>query len=558
MTARPSVQGLAAAPEDRRARLAEAEEVIRAIRDGDVDAMVVSGESGEQVYTLSGADRVYRSLVETMSEGALTLSADGVILYANQTFARLLQTPLERVIGAQFRSFVNPADQPVLADMFKAASREIGHGGISLRAVDGSSVPLRLGLSRLQLDSETLVCVVATDLTEEKKKEQELRRLHADLEQRIEERTADLAASRLAALNMMEDAVEAQQAAETTNRDLKQEIAEHKLAEQRLSTVEGQFRGLVEQSIAGIYIIQDGKMIYANPRCAKILGQGSVDELIGSDPLLWLTEADRRKFAENMRRVLDSEARSVAFDFAVLRRDGVTIDVGMNGARATHEGRPAIIGLLQDISEKKRDDEKIQCYIEQLKTAFMSTVKVAMSLSEMRDPYTSGHERRVGELAAAIGAELGFDALRIEGLRVAGYLHDIGKITIPAEMLSKPAKLSPIEFQLIQAHPRAGYEALKSIAFPWPVAEVALQHHERLDGSGYPQGLKGEAILLEARILAVADVIEAMASHRPYRPALGIEVALQEIERGRGIQYDPAVADACLKLSRESRYLLAA
>jgi len=179
---------------------------------------------------------------------------------------------------------------------------------------------------------------------------------------------------------------------------------------------------------------------------------------------------------------------------------------------------------------------------------------VATNLSELRDPYTAGHERRVGEIAVAIGIELGFDARRQEGLRVAGYLHDIGKITVPVEILCKPGRLSPIEFELIKGHPQSSYDVLKDVEFPWPVAEVALQHHERIDGSGYPQGLKGEAILLEARIMAVADVIEAMSSHRPYRPGLGIEAALAEIERGRGSAYDADIADACLRLFREKHY----
>jgi HD-GYP domain-containing protein (c-di-GMP phosphodiesterase class II) len=227
------------------------------------------------------------------------------------------------------------------------------------------------------------------------------------------------------------------------------------------------------------------------------------------------------------------------------------IEIGVHSARATHEGRPAVIGLLQDISEKKRAEEQIQRYLKQLETAFMSTVEVATALSEMRDPYTAGHERHVGKIAAAIGAELGFDAQRIEGLRVAGYLHDIGKITIPAEILSKPGKLSAIEYQLIKGHSQSSYDVLKDVEFPWPVAAVALQHHERIDGSGYPQGLKGEAILLEARILAVADVVEAMSAHRPYRPGLGIDKALAEIRRGRGSAYDPVVADACIKLFLE-------
>jgi len=245
-------------------------------------------------------------------------------------------------------------------------------------------------------------------------------------------------------------------------------------------------------------------------------------------------------------------------DFAARRGDGTEIQIGGNVARATHKGRPSIIGMLQDISEKKRADEQIQRYVKQLQSAFMSTVEVATSLSEMRDPYTAGHERRVGALAAAIGAELGFDAQRVEGLRVAGFLHDIGKITIPAEILSKPGRLSAIEYQLIQGHPQSGYDVLKDVEFPWPVAAVALQHHERIDGSGYPQGLKGEAIALEARILAVADVVEAMSSHRPYRPGLGIDRALAEIERGRGTAYDAQAVDACLRLFRDQAYQLPA
>ncbi|HUX23212.1 MAG TPA: HD domain-containing phosphohydrolase [Burkholderiales bacterium] len=322
-------------------------------------------------------------------------------------------------------------------------------------------------------------------------------------------------------------------------------------AEENLRAAAEQFRGLVEQSVAGVYIVQDGKLAYVNSRAAEIIDQGGVEVLIGTDPLQWVAEPDRDRVAESLRQLLDGEAHSVALDFGILRGDGVAIQVGAHATRATHQGRPAVIGLLQDISEKKRAEEQIQRYLKQLQTAFMSTVEVATTLSEMRDPYTAGHERRVGKIAAVIGAELGLDEQRIEGLRVAGFLHDIGKITIPAEILSKPGKLTSLEYQLIQGHPQSGYDVLKDVEFPWPVAEVALQHHERMDGSGYPQRLKGEAILLEARIMAVADVMEAMSSHRPYRPGLGIDKALAEIERGRGSAYDPAVADACLRLFRE-------
>jgi len=210
-------------------------------------------------------------------------------------------------------------------------------------------------------------------------------------------------------------------------------------------------------------------------------------------------------------------------------------------------------GIGTDVTEKKRAEQQIQDYVAQLEAAFMSTVQVATTMGEMRDPYTAGHQRKVAEIAVAIGAELGFDARRQEGLRVAGYLHDIGKIRIPAEILSKPGKLSATEYRLVQGHAESSYEVLKEVNFPWPVAQVALEHHERMDGSGYPQGLRGDAILLEARIVAVADVIEAMSSHRPYRPGLGLEAALDEIERGRGSIYDADVVDACLLTFRKKR-----
>ncbi len=189
-----------------------------------------------------------------------------------------------------------------------------------------------------------------------------------------------------------------------------------------------------------------------------------------------------------------------------------------------------------------------------LRKSLEDSIQAIAATVEMRDPYTSGHQKRVAELAMALAREMGLSEEQIHGLHLAGVVHDLGKISVPAEILAKPGKLTPIEFMLIQGHAQAGYEILKDIEFPWPIATIVWQHHERFDGSGYPRGLKGEDILLESRIMAVADVVEAMASHRPYRPTLGIDVALQEIERGRGIKYDPAVADACLKLFREGRY----
>ncbi len=191
---------------------------------------------------------------------------------------------------------------------------------------------------------------------------------------------------------------------------------------------------------------------------------------------------------------------------------------------------------------------------ERLRAALTSTIEAMAATLEARDPYTAGHQRRVADLAAAIAREMGLPADTVEGIHFGALIHDLGKVQVPAELLAKPTKLTKLEFELIKTHPQAGYDIVKNIKFPWRVAEMVHQHHERLDGSGYPQGLKGDEIALEARVLAVADVVEAMASHRPYRPGLGIEVALKEITSRRGAWFEPAVVDACIRLFREERF----
>ena len=184
----------------------------------------------------------------------------------------------------------------------------------------------------------------------------------------------------------------------------------------------------------------------------------------------------------------------------------------------------------------------------QLKVALDGIIHAIASTVEIRDPYTAGHQLGVARLAFAIAKEMGLSEDQAEGVRVAGTIHDLGKISVPAEILSKPCQLTEIEFGIIKTHPQTGYDILKSMKFPWPLAQIVLQHHEKMDGSGYPQGLSGEDILLEARILVVADVVEAMASHRPYRPALGIEKALEEISENKGVLYDPEVVGALFRL----------
>ena len=206
------------------------------------------------------------------------------------------------------------------------------------------------------------------------------------------------------------------------------------------------------------------------------------------------------------------------------------------------------------VLETRRSEDYLQSTLDRLERSLEGTFRAMSMTLELRDPYMAGHQQRVASLAVAIAQDMSLAWDKIEGLRFAGVIHDIGKIAAPVEIMTKPGRLTKTESQLIKEHPRVGYEMVKDISFPWPVAHIILQHHERLDGSGYPEGLVGDAILPEARILAVADVVEAVCSLRPYRPALGIEKALEEVRKGRGIRYDTRVVDACIKLFRDGRF----
>jgi len=199
---------------------------------------------------------------------------------------------------------------------------------------------------------------------------------------------------------------------------------------------------------------------------------------------------------------------------------------------------------------------ELQTTLNKLEIATEGIIQAMAMTIEMRDPYTAGHQRRVRDLSCAIAENMGLSKERIDAIRMSSMIHDLGKIALPSEILSKPGRLTTSEFELIKTHSQIGYNILKDIEFPWPLAEIILQHHERMDGSGYPQGISGEDVLHEARIVAVADVVEAISSHRPYRPALGVDKALEEISMNKNVLYDRTVVEACVKLFSDGRFEL--
>jgi PAS domain S-box-containing protein len=333
------------------------------------------------------------------------------------------------------------------------------------------------------------------------------------------------------------------------------DITARKQTETALRDSEQKFKTLVEQSLIGIYMVDNRNMLYANPRTEEIFGYAP-GEMNGIAVHALVAPEDRNTVDGNIRRRTSGDIDSLRYEFRALRKDGRVIDVGVHGSRTDLAGKPVVLGVLQDITDKRLHEERVREYVQRLERSITSTVQAISHMVDLRDPYTSGHERRVGELAAAIGAEIGLTEHQITGLRISGDVHDVGKIAVPAEILSKPTRLSAAELAIVRTHAQQGYEILKDIDFPWPVAQTVWQHHERLDGSGYPRGLHGDEICLEARIMAVADVVESMSTHRPYRPALGFDAAFAELQDKAGTLYDADIVAACVRLFRNKGYTL--
>ena len=353
--------------------------------------------------------------------------------------------------------------------------------------------------------------------------------------------------------------------AELTNElaELRQRITEletsesrHKRTEEALRQSEEELRAIFDGARDGIIVLdKTGKVVRINKYVQEIGGY-TEGELVGKqiDVLEMVPPQSMAKILAAFDK-LEKGQDVPPYEIEVYLKTGEKRISEIHSSLARQRGRVVgIVGIMRDITERKRAEEELKQSFERLRSTMEGTVEALISTTERRDPHTAGHQQRVTQLACAIAEEMGLPKDQIEGIRVAGSLHDIGKIYVPAEILSKPGRITDIEFNLIKIHPQVGQEILKAVNFPWPVAEIVLQHQERLDGSGYPAGLKGDEILLDARILAVADVVEAMSSHRPYRPTRGTGEALEEISQNRGILYDAEVVDACLKLFTEKEF----
>lgn len=333
-------------------------------------------------------------------------------------------------------------------------------------------------------------------------------------------------------------------------------IRARKTAEKALRESETKFRNLVESTNDWIWEIDERDVYtYASPQVHGLLGY-TVDEVIGRTPFELMPPAE----AVRVKSIFDAIKRErKPFRFlenANRHKDGRVVFIETSGspvvdAQGAFKGYR---GIDRDITERKEAEKERRASAEKLEHALLQTIEAIAVTVEVRDPYTAGHQRRVAALASAIAREMGLPEEKIRGLYLAATIHDLGKIHLPAEILSKPGYLTAVEYELVKTHPQTGYNIIKDVEFPWPIAQMVLQHHERLDGSGYPEGLKGDAILHEAKILAVADVVEAMSSHRPYRPGLGMDAALEEIAKRRGVLYDPGAVDCCLALFRENRF----
>jgi len=334
------------------------------------------------------------------------------------------------------------------------------------------------------------------------------------------------------------------------------DISERKFIEEALRSSEERYRELWDNAPVAYHTLNTkGIITSVNHTEAKML-EYSPEEMLGRAIFDFILPEQQEEAKKRFLQKIQGQQIPKAKDRIYVTKTGKKIHVTIDDVWEYDENKK-IIGVrttMMDITDRKKAEEEREESFKQLQKNFEEIITALVSAVEKRDLYTAGHQKRVTELACAIAKEMNLTNNQIASIRMAGLVHDIGKISIPTEILSKPAKLTETEMDLVKTHAKVGYDILKTVEFPWPVAKIVLQHHERINGSGYPNGIKGDKILLEARILSVADVVEAIATYRPYHKAFGIDTALEEISKNSGTLYDPNVVDACIKLFKEKQF----
>jgi PAS domain S-box-containing protein/putative nucleotidyltransferase with HDIG domain len=457
------------------------------------DRAAVAIENARLFENVRRSEHRYRTVLESSADAIVSLDQDMIITGWSTGAEQMLGYTRDEIVGRPHDALVSDCAENAEARAFEVVRQQGFVRSMETQRVAKDGRLVEAELSVTELGSDLGYTVILRDITDRKRADAELRRLK-EFHERIVQNMAE---------------------------------------------------GIAIQD-------RDGRIEYVNPAAAALLGYAPAEltgqhwkQVVNKECWAAIREADARR----------AGGKSDAYEVDLVRKDGTGVPVLVSGSPRFEDGEFAgTLAVFTDMSGHRRAQQQLQASVERLRAAKEGIVQAMTCTIEARDPHTAGHQRRVAHLACAIARELGLPEDQVEGIRMAGLIHDIGKIYAPAEVLSKPGRLSDLEFGLIKTHPQVGYDILKQIDFPWPVARIVLQHHETMDGCGYPHGLSADEILLEARILGVADVIEAMSSHRPYRPALGIDKAMEAISQGRGTRYDESVVDCCLRILREGRF----
>ena len=448
---------------------------------------------------------MFESLYENSPSAMVLTTLDEVIIKYNKTFRELFNVPEDVDLeGMSLPRVIVGEDKEMLEDFFSTTKEaltkeEAFEKEVVRRTWDGEEIPLLAKEVRFVFEGQECFFMTYQDL-------RELKGLSLENSQRMEMFKA---------------------------------LFDHSPA---ALVLVGADRGIIDANVAFLdaFKIKGKEDVLGKPIIDTVLGAGDNE----------LKEQHSRIHKKSL------EEGYVRAECIRRRKDGQLIPVEVREVRVPYGNEYASLIQYSDLSEQKDREEKLQNANYHLSHTTENLIFTVSGIIESRDPYTSGHQKRVAELSRQISLDLALDKEEIRGIYFAGLLHDVGKIQVPAEILNKPGRLTQLEMDLIKSHPEAGFEMLKNVLFPWPVGDMIKHHHERLDGSGYPDGLKGESLSIGVRILAVADVMESMMSHRPYRPALGMDAALEELQTGAGIKYDPQVVDVCVRLFRQKGFSL--